>query len=203
LTRPYVKRARAERETETRDRIVEATIELHDSIGGLGTTVTAIAARAKVSRPTVYRHFPDEHALLVACTGSYLEQHPPPDFTAWATIADPPLRLRHALSELYAFYRRNRSLLARADQEAPTNPVLLDVLSGYVDGLNQMRSVLTDDWAVSDPMLLRATVGHAIAFSSWQSLAVDQDLADGRVVGLMERLVVSVADGPALPPLHG
>ena len=51
---------RAERQQETRRRI-EATIALHEEIGG-GTTITAIAERAGVSRLTVYRHFPDERA---------------------------------------------------------------------------------------------------------------------------------------------
>ena len=59
VTRRYDKRQRAHQEAETRQRIVDATIALHESIGGPSTTVTAIAGRAGVSRLTVYRHFPD------------------------------------------------------------------------------------------------------------------------------------------------
>ena len=47
------------RTNDTRLRIVEAMVELHEEIGPVATTVTAIAERAGVQRLTVYRHFPD------------------------------------------------------------------------------------------------------------------------------------------------
>lgn len=183
--RKYEKRQRAEREAETRRRIVDATISLHASKGGPATTVTAIAALAGVSRLTVYRHFPDERTLLAACTGTYLADNPPPDFPAWGAVADPTERLQVALAELYPFYRRNRDLLARADQEMPSNPVLRDVLSDYTGAIAAMREVLLPGWVAAEPSLLRAAVGHAIAFGTWESLAVDQGLSDADVARLM------------------
>lgn len=193
--RRYEKRQRAEREAETRRRIVDATIALHTSIGGPATTVTAIAARAGVSRLTVYRHFPDERTLLAACTGTYLADHPPPDFLAWGAIDDPAERLWAGLSELYPFYRRNRDLLARADQEMPTNPVLREVLSDYTAAVGAMREVLLPGWEATDPALLRAAMGHAVDFGTWQSLGEDQGLADAAAVGLMVAFVTAAATG--------
>lgn len=193
MPRAYAKRVRAEREAVTRRRIVDATIALHEAVGGAATTVTAIAHRAGVSRLTVYRHFPDERALLAACTGTYLEEHPPPDIQGWATVADPVARLRRALRELYPFYRRNRGLLARADQEMPGNPVLRDVLSGYTSAVAAMGEVLVAGWVVRDEELLRAAVGHAVHFGTWHSLGVDQGLSDERAAGLMGDLVAAAA----------
>jgi hypothetical protein len=52
-------------------------------------------------RHTLYRHFPDERALLLACSGQYTSQNPMPDPTAWVVIGDPVERLRRGLTELY------------------------------------------------------------------------------------------------------
>lgn len=200
--RRYEKRQRAEGEAKTRRRIVDATIALHALVGGPATTVTAIAARAGVSRLTVYRHFPDDHALLAACTSTYLADHPPPDFPAWAAIADPVERLWTGLSALYPFYRHNRDLLARADQEMPSNPVLRDVLSDYTAAIAAMREVLLPGWQPQDPALLRAALGHAVDFGTWHSLAVDQGLADPDVIWLVGRLVAAAATPPERPGAH-
>ena len=54
----------AEREAETRRRIVEATVALHTSVGPARTTISAIADKAGVQRHTVYSHFPEEDTLF-------------------------------------------------------------------------------------------------------------------------------------------
>src|SRR5207244_5882784 len=79
VSRSYQLKRRAEHQDQTRQRIIEATIELHQTIGPKATTVSEIAERAQVGRVTVYRHFPDEPTLSRACSGHYLEQHPFPD----------------------------------------------------------------------------------------------------------------------------
>src|SRR5438093_7923993 len=101
MARKYELKRRAERQHETRRRIVEAAIELHRTKGPARTTVSDIARLAGVQRHTFYRHFPDERALGLACSGTFLELNPPPDGTTWRAIGDPEERLRAALSELY------------------------------------------------------------------------------------------------------
>src|SRR5215217_6605534 len=87
MTRPYRKRRRAELEEETRRRITQATMELHELVGPAQTTVSAIAERAGVQRATVYRHFPDDMALITACSAHWMTLNP---------ALDERLRLRDA-----------------------------------------------------------------------------------------------------------
>ena len=99
MARKYEMKRRARRQEETRRRITEAAVRLHQALGPAKTTISAIAERAGVQRLTVYRHFPDERALLSACSSHYAAANPPPDPEPWTRIPDPEDRLRRALAE--------------------------------------------------------------------------------------------------------
>ena len=79
MPRTYRLKRRAERQNETRERIVEAAVDLHTTLGPARTSILAIAERAGVERPTVYRHFPTTESLLTACTAHHWAQQPAPD----------------------------------------------------------------------------------------------------------------------------
>src|SRR5437660_5869322 len=110
--RPYRKKRRAELEEATRQRITESAVALHGTLGPSRTTLSAVAEHAGVRRSTLYRHFPDEAALFVACSGRWMSQHPLPDLEAWAAVSDPGERLRTALTELYAYYADTEPMLS-------------------------------------------------------------------------------------------
>ena len=101
---------RAELEEQTRMRITESAVALHEELGPARTSISAIAERAGVRRSTVYRHFPDEEALFAACSSHWRAANPPPDPRAWAAIEDPAERTETALRELYAFYGRTEAM---------------------------------------------------------------------------------------------
>ena len=101
--RRYEKRARAAQEQETRQRIIEAAIGLHGTVGPARTTISAIAEGAGVRRATVYRHFPDERALFMGCSGTWAERNPLPDPAGWSGIPDPADRLEAALDAIYGW----------------------------------------------------------------------------------------------------
>src|SRR6266571_7110017 len=98
--------ARERKREQTRRRIVEAAVELHSTIGPSRTSFSAVARRAGVTRPTLYAYFPDETSLFMACSAHGLALDPPPDPARWTDAVDPLQRLRLALSDLYAYYRR-------------------------------------------------------------------------------------------------
>ena len=106
--RVYRKRARAESEEETRLRITEAIMNLHEKVGPARTTVSAIADLAGVQRATVYRHFPDVEAQVDACSTHWLSLNAPPDPSAWPEIGDPDERLRVALDRALRVVRGDR-----------------------------------------------------------------------------------------------
>src|SRR6188768_1137303 len=102
MKRKYELKERARRQAETRQRIVEATVELHTSVGPARTTISAIAQRAGVERHTVYAHFPDEGTLFQACSAHWRDRHPRPDVQQWLELDVPEQRLRGVLSDVYA-----------------------------------------------------------------------------------------------------
>src|ERR1700741_1397047 len=107
---PYRMKKRAELEEQTRLRITESAVALHEELGPARASISAIAERAGVRRSTVYRHFPDEEALFAACSAHWGAANPPPDPQPWTAIEDPAERTETALSELYAFYGRTEGM---------------------------------------------------------------------------------------------
>ena len=187
MARKYELRQRAKSEEETRLRIVEAAVHLHEAVGDAATTVSAIAEWAGVGRVTVYRHFPDERTLLTACTNHYLTVNPLPNPTPWAGIADPEQRLRTALHELYAYYRRTEGMMARIEQDAPANPILDELLTPLREYQTSVRDILSQGRAPNT--LVMAAIGLALAFGTWRSLVRDQGLDDAGAVAIMRVLV--------------
>jgi AcrR family transcriptional regulator len=190
-TRTYRKRRRAEAEQRTRLRITEAAVKLHGTVGPARTTVSAVAKEAGVQRATVYRHFPTEADLFVACSGHWLEHNPPPDPQAWGQVADPTERLRRALGELYTWYARTEGMLERTSRDAP----LVAAMAGPVQGMLAHLRAAADAIMSGRPergaarKRARAAVGHAIAFSTWQSLTRDQGLNHREAVALMVAMI--------------
>src|SRR3954451_6117385 len=118
--RTYELKERARKQADTRRRIVEATVALHEEVGPAQTTVAEIARRAGVQRLTVYNHFPDEHMLFGACSAHFVERTPPPDPSVWATVSAPGARRRAALVDLHAWYRAGEPMLANVERDAAT-----------------------------------------------------------------------------------
>jgi AcrR family transcriptional regulator len=186
---------RAERQDETRRKIVEAAVELHTTVGPAHTTDLAIAERAGVTRRTFYRHFPDEVSLFKACTGHTMETSPPPDSSLWRRIADPAQRLAVALRELYAFYRIAGAGLIVIMRDAPLLRAELRPNPNRADLLRAMTGVLLKGWGVRGRQrdLLRAVIAHATSVNTWQSLVVQQRLTSEEATGLLVKLVAMAA----------
>jgi AcrR family transcriptional regulator len=200
--RKYEMKKRAERQRETRRRIVEATVELHRTQGPANTTISEIAQRAGVNRLTVYNHFPDITDLLRACSRSWTERHPAPDPTPWAQISDPQQRLRAALTELYGFYARTEPMRANVLRDAQTMPELAALLEGsVVPYLGAVRDLLAEGWKVGEEgrKRLLATLNLAIDFHTWRSLERESGLSREEAMETMLEAVRSAVSPPKAP----
>ena len=193
--RGYRKRRRADSEAQTRLRITQSAVSLHGSLGPARTSISAIADHAGVRRSTVYRHFADESSLFAACSSLWITENPPPDPSRWAAVEDPDARVRVALAELYAFYRRTESMLANLYRDEAAVPAVKERFQGFRDLLAAVRETLMRGQTARGTARERvsAAIGHALAFSTWRSLARDQELADEQAVELMWRLIDAAA----------
>jgi AcrR family transcriptional regulator len=186
--RQYRMKARADRQTLTRQRIVEAAVELHASLGPARTSISAVAERAGVQRNTFYAHFADEMELLRACTLHWRATHPFPAAADWESIGDPSRRLRRALTEIYGWYESVEDEFALFVRDAYVAPAFwqerTDAMAGLARGLaapfGRRRAIV-------------AAVGHAVEFETWRSLVRRQGLPRPEAVAAMVTLVETVS----------
>jgi AcrR family transcriptional regulator len=195
-TRKYKLRKRAEQQAQTRDRIVEALVSLHEEIGPRNTTISAVAERAGVQRLTVYRHFPDDTALFQACSARWIERNPPPAPAEWAGVREPVQRTEAALAVLYAYYRGTERMCAATHRDEEEVEALGEPMRAFRANLTAVRDDLLEAWQVdlSRRRPLELTLSHALTFPTWQSLK-NAGLGDEDMASLVVRWVRAAAEG--------
>lgn len=204
MARKYTLQRRAQRQAQTRQRIVEAAVTLHQTVGGTKATISAIAELAGVQRLTVYRHFPDERSLALACTHHYQAANPPPDPAQWQWIEDAEQQLWRALTEVYAYHRRTEAMSRQAERDMEEHPALREALAPSFAYWEQVRDVLAEGWGSHQApdarraAHLRAAIGHAISFSTWRSLVREQGLEDAEAVVLIVGMLRCLGASPTV-----
>ena len=191
MPRKYEMKRRAERMRETRRRITEATVELHQAVGPARTTVSAIAQKAGVQRHTYYAHFPETKDLYQACTAHYLQRNPLPEPSRWEEISDPKERLREALKEVYAYYQGNEAMLTNVLRDMPFDPILQENNVLLFRHWEAMRETIADAFEASGERreTLLGAIALALELQTWRTLVRQQGLEDDRAVELMVGMV--------------
>ena len=189
--RTYNKRVRAEQEAATRERITEAAVKLHGTVGPARTTVSGVAQEAGVQRATVYRYFPDEESLFAACSAHYWARHPLPDVESWKAIRDPGERLNRALADFYDFYAENEEMLSKTSRDRDLVPAMAAPAQAFMAMLEYARSVLMKGRTERGGARRRAeaAIGHALFFPTWQSLARSQGLDNAEALAVALAMV--------------
>jgi AcrR family transcriptional regulator len=191
MARTYTLKRRAEQQAETRQRIVEAAVDLHTRVGPAATSFSMVAEQAGVQRHTLYAHFPDERSLVLACSGLALERSPLPDAGPWRDIADRGERLRTGLTAVYGWFERNAQLAACVLRDAEASPLIREIahlrmgpfFTAYHEvlgaGLNQKQ---------------RAVLHVALSFYSWRGLVLECGLKPAVAVRTMAQAVENAGD---------
>lgn len=188
--RAYRMQARAERQAETRRRIVAATAALHREVGPARTTVADIARRANVERLTVYNHFSRIEDLLAACQADFLAGSPPPDIAPDGAGGPPLPRLESTLARLYGWFRTNEAMERNVHRDRLLMPELDALLRRNADPHFDTAAAA---WArsIAGPGTngeVRALVRLALDFTTWDLLA-RQGLSNRRIATLWQTAV--------------
>jgi AcrR family transcriptional regulator len=188
VARNYTLKRRADSQAETRRRIVEAAVELHSTLGPSKTTVSMIAEKAGVQRHTFYAHFPDERAMLMACSGHSLEADPLPDAQAWREISDKAERLKVGLRTVYDWYARNESLLACVLRDAEHYGPVQEIMAlRYAPGIGAWHDALGEKLDAKRRTLLTL----ALSYHTWRTLAREAGLKQSDAVKTMMNAIIA------------
>jgi AcrR family transcriptional regulator len=173
-------------------------VALHEEVGPAATTVMAVARRAGVQRLTVYRHFPDEAALLDGCSGHWREAHPLPDAAAWSGIPDATTRLLRALEEIYRYFAGGAPMLRTILRDESMVPALRPVMAPWHAWMREQVGVLSAGWGEGGERSrrVRAMVAVALRFHTWEALD-GAGLDEKAAADVMAGAVRSAAESPA------
>jgi len=188
--RTYRLGKRAEKQDETRRRIVEAAVDLHCTLGPARTTVSQIAERAGVQRHTYYAHFADERSLFLACSALALERDPLPEVEQLFAVPSGRERLRRGLRLFYEWFERNEDhaacVLRDADHHALTREMVELRIAPTFSRAAEIMGEGLDDRS-------RTLLGVALDFACWRNLS--SALSAASAAALMSDAVVRVTSG--------
>ncbi len=185
---------RAAAVARTRQRIVDATRELHSEQGIAATSWDDIAARAGVGVGTVYRHFPSLDELIPACGQITMQLVALPDPSTVPALfehaTEPAERIERLVREAFAIYERGAPELRAIRREADVHPrvaedrhqleaslsALVDAALGPLDAIQQDRAVAR---AIIDLNTWEALRDHGLGPA--ESVAAISDMLARRV----------------------
>jgi AcrR family transcriptional regulator len=184
---------RAESVDQTRQRITDAAVRLHTTVGPSATSMSAVAEAAGVTRLTLYRHFPSKEALFGACMGHWRSMHPPPDPDAWRDISSFRARASTAIDELYSWYAQNGDELYPIYRDAAFTPQS-NQRARRATNDRIVAALLGDASPATAGGRVKAALGHVVSFWTWRSLSVEQSLSTEGAARMALQFVLAVAD---------
>lgn len=188
MPRKYSMGRRSATVEETRRRIVDATVELHNEKGVSGTSMQDIADRSGVALATVYRHFPTLDALVPACGARNIELNPLPEDTVLTGLESGAERVAALVAALFAHYEHGHRAYEVGIAEAPTLPVMAELMAQISARVRDLVAAATKPF---EPDRTHLSLAAGLCdFRVWRSLT-DAGLSTPDAAALTSGLITS------------
>lgn len=186
--RKYEMRERAKAYQATRQRILQATFELHRAKGVAATTFSDIAAQAGLAPATVIRHFPTMGDLVGVCGAHVWQWLAPPDpKQVFGDIQEPTERLRRLVQEVCGIYARGEEPIQGAHNDRNAVPQLDQFLRQLDKALEHLVHEALDPYHPSERVTqLALTVLDYVVWRSLRQRGLDEA---AELVSLLECVV--------------
>jgi len=176
---------RSEHVAQTRERILEAALELFSKRGAQATTMNEVARRADVSPTTVTNHFPTNESLIEAVIDRVRADIQVPDSTIFTGTRSLAGRLRVLTAAMFAFFERTVHWFELLGDELVEVPVLARAEAAFWDSIRQLyeQALAGSD----DALLAKATAGllHPATFGALKAAGMSVDEAAAVVADLL------------------
>jgi AcrR family transcriptional regulator len=190
--RKYDMSKRAAAVARTRQRIVDATRELHGEQGIAATSWDDIAARAGVGVGTVYRHFPSLDELIPACGEITMQIVALPDPKGVPSLFDgvdaPAQRIERLVREAFAIYERGAPQLRAIRNEPDIHPNVAEAGQELEASLTALVDAAVEPFRITPTD--RAVVRAMVDLGAWQALR-DQGLGPAEAVDAVGQMLTA------------
>lgn len=155
--RAYSMARRAEQAAQTRERILDAAVEVFTQRGARGTTMTAVARVADVATATVTNHFATPELLLQGVVDRLMAEIQMPEASIFTGTRTTPARLRALTTSMFAFYERTNRWFALLGAEITDVPVLAQANADFTRAMHELYAQALA--GVDDETLGKAVAG--------------------------------------------
>ena len=186
--RPYSMDRRSQQTAQTRDRIVDAAVQLFSEQGARATTMTAVGRKADVAPATVFNHFATQDVLVEAVIERLLADVRAPDRSIFAGARSVTARLGVLVREMFAFYERTSHWYYLLGDELTDVPA---VARANAEFSRSMQRLYDEALAGRGGTLLRKTLTglvHPATFAAMTSAGLSRDEAASVVADLISSM---------------
>jgi AcrR family transcriptional regulator len=156
--RRYTLGRRAHSAAVTRESIVDAAMAVFLETGTARAPLTAIAARADVSRGTILHHFGDANGLIDAVISRLMETLELPDERVLDGLDRPEARMRAYVAAMVAYFRRSTPWWAVLQNEMD-RPAARAGEAAYYESLGRLQAAALGPELAADARVQQALGG--------------------------------------------